>query len=71
VGDGDVFRRRRCEIAPKVEKGSGVYAEGTIKLDAWEKHDGTKSSSLTVMPMRCHSTETGKNQSKCERKPGS
>lgn len=58
-----------AELAPKLEKGSGVYIEGTIRLDTWEKQDGTKSSSLSVMASRCELPKIGKNRPKQERKP--
>jgi single-strand DNA-binding protein len=58
-----------AELAPRLEKGSGVYIEGTIRLETWEKQDGTKSSSLTVMASHCRPPQIGRNRPKRERKP--
>jgi single-stranded DNA-binding protein len=74
-GDGDgaqwisamVFGDDVDELAPKLEKGSRVYLEGSITLNEWTGQDGEKRAGLSVMSRHCRLAAIGRNRPKRER----
>jgi single-strand DNA-binding protein len=69
-GDGEsaqwvsamVFGGDVPELAVRLDKGSRVYLEGSIKLDEWTGADGTKRSGLSVMSWHCRLAAIGRNK---------
>jgi single-stranded DNA-binding protein len=72
AGDGDaaqwisamVFGDDVPELAARLEKGSRVYLEGTLKLNEWTAQDGTKRHGLSVMSWHCRLAAIGRNKPK-------
>jgi single-stranded DNA-binding protein len=69
-GDGDaaqwisamVFGDDVPELAARLEKGSRVYLEGTLKLNAWTRADGVERHGLSVMSWHCRLAAIGRNK---------
>jgi single-strand DNA-binding protein len=68
-GDGDAVQWISAMIfgddvpdAARLEKGSRVYLEGSLKLNEWTAQDGTKRHSLSVMSWHCKLAAIGRNR---------
>ena len=71
--DGDLTTWVRCtcfkevakEIAATAKKGSRLYCEGSLSLDAWQAADGEKRHGLSVMAWKAVVLgQIGRNRSK-------
>lgn len=68
-GDGDAatwitvmyFGDDAAELAPKVERGSRVYVEGSLRVEVWEQ-DGRARPSVTVMSFHCRPAKIGRRR---------
>jgi single-stranded DNA-binding protein len=49
------------ELAAKATKGTGIYVEGRLSLDRWEK-DGEQRTGLSVMSGHCRVAAIGRNK---------
>jgi single-stranded DNA-binding protein len=75
VGEGDgaqwisvmSFDEKAIEAADKMMKGARVYVEGSLRLDEWTAHDGTKRHGLSVWSWNCRLAAIGRNRPKRER----
>jgi single-strand DNA-binding protein len=47
-----VFGERATELHPELKKGTEVYCEGRLRLDAWTGKDGRERSGLSVAGSR-------------------
>jgi single-strand DNA-binding protein len=73
-GDGEslqwvnamVFGDDVPELAARLEKGSRVYIEGTLRLDSWTGQDGAERHGLSVMSWHCKLAGIGRNRPKRE-----
>ena len=73
-GDGEslqwvnamVFGDDVPELAARLEKGSRVYIEGTLRLDSWTGQDGAERHGLSVMSWHCKLAAIGRNRPKRE-----
>jgi single-stranded DNA-binding protein len=52
------------ELAARLEKGSRVYLEGTLKLNEWTGADGGTRHGLSVMSWHCKLAAIGRNRPK-------
>jgi single-strand DNA-binding protein len=59
------FKEVAKEIAATAKKGSRLYCEGQLSLDAWTAADGEKRTGLSVMAWKCEKlAQIGKNRPK-------
>jgi single-strand DNA-binding protein len=50
-----------ADLAAKATKGTGIYVEGRLSLDRWEK-DGEQRTGLSVMSGHCRVAAIGRNK---------
>jgi single-stranded DNA-binding protein len=70
VGDGDAAQWVNCTVfddaavaqPERFTRGSRVYCEGSIKIDAWTAADGTPRTGLSCMSWHCRLPEIGRNR---------
>lgn len=80
VGNGEdvqwlkvaIFGDIAARLAPMLQKGDKIYAEGNLKLDRWKNDAGEKRSGLSVAAWRCEKLgQIGRNKPKSKPRPDS